>query len=140
MKTKLFLFCALMGMTLSFAACGDETDGDWDPMEWSGYSKKNDIVINVSAEGGINLLHCKNYSSFWLSYVNEMEDSIRQHYTIYMMEDPHKISTDWAEIECSGSQLQVTMKPNDSDKERTLEVSVTAGDIFDKITFIQARK
>lgn len=140
MKTKLFLFFALMGMTLSFAACGDENDGDWDLMEWSGYSKKSDIVINVSAEGGTNLLHCKNYGSIWLSYVNEIEDSTKQHYTGYVIEDPHKISTDWAEIECSGSQLQVTMKPNDSDKERTLEVNVTAGDIFDKITFVQARK
>lgn len=140
MKAKLFILFAFLGLVFTFTACGDDNDGDWDEMEWSGYSKKSDIVINVSAEGGTSLLHCKNYDGFWLSEVNEIEDNNRQHYNGYVIEDPFKISTDWAEIQCSDAQLQVTMKPNDSGKQRTLEVGVTAGDIFDKITFIQAAK
>ena len=47
MKTKLFLVLAIIGLVFTFAACGDDEDGNWKPMQWSGYSKNKDIVIKL---------------------------------------------------------------------------------------------
>lgn len=142
MKTKLFLVLAIIGLVFTFAACGDDEDGNWKPMQWSGYSKNKDIVINVDAKGGSNILHCKNYDGLGISEVNETSgDYSKQYYThTDSTFTEFHFATDWADIQCSGAQLQVVLKPNDSGKERTLNVGVTAGDIFDNIKFIQAAK
>lgn len=130
-----------MGMTLSFAACGDEKEGDWDAMEWSGYSKNKDIVVNVPVEGSSTILHCKNYDGFWLySVLERCDTTTKTYYENDSTFDFQHVLTDWADVQCSGAQLQVTMKRNDSGMDRTLNVGVTAGDVGDVITFIQTAK
>lgn len=140
MKKVLFFF-VLIGMALSFAACNDERDGDWHPMEWSGYSKNKDIVVNVPVEGGTTVLHCKNYSGFLLYSVVEQYDTTYKTYDENDSTfDVHHVVTGSADIQCSGAQLQVTMKRNDSGMGRVLYVNVTAGDVVDKLRFTQAAK
>ena len=59
------------------------------------------------------------------------------HYPPREANDYHTITADWFKAEIKGNQLKVTFEDNETAKERPLELTVTAGDIFHTFKFIQ---
>ena len=51
--------------------------------------------------------------------------------------DFHTITTDWFKAEMSGNKLKVVFKANETAENRTLQLTVTAGDIFYTFKFKQ---
>jgi len=120
---------------LSFNSC-DKKDGDWDSMNWKADLpvQITDGVYNVKAAGDEFSFSCKNYSSPWIE--NAMSDG-EYYYPPREANDYHTITTGWFKAEISGNKLRVVFKANETAKERPLQVTVTAGDIFYRFNFIQ---
>lgn len=142
-KTKHIACCLLMASALlGFASCGDKTDPDglWDPMEWVADHPGNPTKITAEAKGGTFAVTCTNYSRPWLEpYV------IVDGKKILAVEegkewDYRHIKKDWYEIEVKGNTYWLTIEPNTTGRERTLDVQVTAGDIFDTINIVQKKE
>lgn len=126
-KVLLIAVFAVAGM----AACSEELDGGWDPMEWSaegGVGK--DGSISVPAAGGTYTFACKNYGGIWLS-------DIRVGGELLEYDGFYHAQGKWISIDTDKNILTVTISPNDSGEARTATVGVTAGDIFDYFDFKQ---
>lgn len=137
MKAKTICLLALMGMAFCLGGCTKD-DGDWDPMEWSGYGR--DVVVSVPAEGGTTSLHCKNYTGVWLSDATEEAGGKTEFYSVGDSADVFHITTKWAEVASSNSTVSVAIAPNATGMERTLTVTATVGDAFSQLKFIQSAK
>lgn len=124
----LFVFCLLL------CSCND-MDGDWESMKWSAKNlspedikyNKSTHEIKVSPNGGSIKIVCKNYPSFWFDMPYESP------------EPPFK--------DCKGEWYDLSIKQNvmickfsESGTEvvnDTLNVTVSAGDIFSYFTIIR---
>lgn len=136
MKVKTIILFVLFGVVAGLCGCSKD-DGDWDPMEWSDYGKE--VVVNVPAEGGTTILHCKNYTGVWLSDVTEEVSGKAEHYYSDST-TVSQITSKWAVVASSNSNVSVTIKPNTSGVERTLTVTATVGDVFSSLKFVQSAK
>lgn len=135
-KVNLFILILLAAVAV-LVSCGDEPDGKWDKMKWnapSGLAKENGIYI-VPAEGGTYTFECKNYSAPWLSGILDNGEYVYPHPG---QEDVHSFTGDWFGVHCDHANVTITIQPLDgSTSSRSLNVGVTAGDIFDSINFLQ---
>lgn len=133
MKTgNLFKILLLIIFATTFVACeSEEKDGDWEPMKWeTNVSNINKNKIEVPNEGGVYVLKCTNYKSFWIDALFENGEFL----PIY--ED--KIEREWYSIKIDdGSTMTVSILSNSSDDNRTLKIEIQAGNVFDSFLFEQ---
>lgn len=127
----LFLFLVVLG----FSSCGDEPDGKWDEMKWINVNSLMNVngVYIVSESGGTYTFKCTNYNHPWISSV--AVDGIQQ-----MLNNDSRLEFDgeWCEVIFVGNELRITILPLPSSiRSRSLNIEVTAGDIFDHLQLIQ---
>lgn len=132
-KICIFLIIMLIGA----ASCGDEPDGKWDKMKWNNVdnlTKVNNIYM-IPKEGGAFTFECKNYTP-WLSDViinSERQDIITQ-------ENWKGYKKDWFEVKIVDKKVIYSFDALEEPMTgRTVEVVVTAGDIFDTFVFQQQK-
>ena len=135
-KTLLLLFVLLIGA----AACSkDEPDGKWAKMKWeepAGITKVDGVYV-IPASGGTYKFTCKNYKP-WISHIVEVSEEYEQ---IATLNDVHNCEGSWYSVKCEGNDVTVTFKPRPTDDyNHALQVTLTAGDIFDYFSFIQNPK
>ena len=138
MKTgNLFKILLLIIFATTFVACeSEEKDGDWEAMKWeTNVSNINKNKIEVPNEGGVYVIKCtnyKNYKSFWIYALSESGESLPISY------EDKKIEREWYSIKIDdGSIMTVSILSNSSDDNRTLEIGIQAGDVFDSFLFEQ---
>lgn len=145
MKKRLFATMLLFTCILSLASCRKD-DGDWDAMKW----EKNNYevaltpsfgkAIGVPKSGGTYTFKCKNYKNFWIEYVNEsVGDKTKTIINVPAYDDKlySEVKGDFTSSKVEGNTLTVTFAPNETQNGRYVRVAVSAGDIFDKIMFVQ---
>lgn len=133
-KNHLYLLSVLILSILVFASC-ESKDGDWDAMKWKTDVKIDKGKVTVPVNGGTYVFKCKNYGSFWLSTVSEDDKEV----SIDNQKGGNAIG-EWSSVNIEKNVMTVIISPNDSDHNRLLKVSPTAGDIFSHFSFNQAGK
>ena len=136
-KISIFLIAVLLG----FSSCGDEPGdrpiGDWEPMKWNNVdnlAKVNNIYV-IPEEGGTFTFECKNYKP-WLSDVIINTE----HQDIYSSGSRKDYKNDWFEVKITDKKVMFTFDEIEEPMTgRTVEVVVTAGDIFDTFVFQQQK-
>ncbi|MBE6341136.1 MAG: hypothetical protein E7069_10455 [Bacteroidales bacterium] len=133
-KVKLLALTLICGFAI-LCSCNkeeDSLDGDWDPMEWEPKHSVYDGVYYIQAKGDTVSFVCKNYSSPWLcgaftdyAYTNNDTDT--------------SIIGEWFSASFEGNKFTIIFAQNTS-SERSTEITVTAGDIFDNFKFTQSGK
>lgn len=145
MKKRLFATMLLFTCILSLASCSKD-DGDWDAMKW----EKNNYevaltpsfgkAIGVPKSGGTYTFKCKNYKNFWIEYVNEsVGDKTKTIINVPAYDDKlySEVKGNFTSSKVEGNTLTVTFAPNETQNGRYVRVNVSAGDISDKIIFVQ---
>ena len=136
---KIFLLITLSLIMLGMSSCNNDDRFDWSPMKWR---TETDIAtssavntISVPKEGGTFTFTCKNYSRIWLTEITEK--TATGNYDKYTTaKDINNVSISWMTASINGNTVTVEIKPNDKE-ERSADVGVTAGDIFDTFRFNQ---
>ena len=135
MKTgNLFKILLLIIFATTFVACeSEEKDGDWEAMKWeTNVSNINKNKIEVPNEGGVYVIKCTNYKSFWINALSESGESLSISY------EDEKIEREWYSIKIDdGNTMTVSILSNSSDDNRTLEIGIQAGNAFDSFLFEQ---
>ena len=135
MKTgNLFKILLLIIFATTFIACeSEEKDGDWEAMKWeTNASNINKNKIEVPNEGGVYVIKCTNYKSFWINALSESGESLSISY------EDEKIEREWYSIKINdGNTMTVSILSNSSDDNRTLEIGIQAGNAFDSFLFEQ---
>jgi hypothetical protein len=138
MMKKIFLLITLSLIMLGLSSCNNDDRFDWSPMKW----RTETVVatpsvvktITVPKEGGTFTFTCKNYSRIWLTEITEKTATGYDKYTT--AKDINNVSISWMTASINGNTVTVEIKPNDKE-ERSADVGVTAGDIFDTFRFNQ---
>lgn len=125
------LFLLMIGI-FACVSCGDDLDGDWDPMKWRVPKEMKKNILEVPSIGGIYTLECKNYKGFWLSDIYENDQLVGSPSDLRLKEGQ------WSVVKVEKNMMIVSIAPNMTDSARTLVVHPTAGDIFDTFAFKQA--
>ncbi|MBQ3323598.1 MAG: hypothetical protein IJG81_02010 [Muribaculaceae bacterium] len=137
---KLLMMLAIAGITLN--SCEKQRlpgDGDWYPMEWNDVSGLSmvDNAYQVPASGGSYKFHCKNYSAFWISSIEEDGELFMPNIDNNDWKD---LSGQWTHVQClADGDLVVTFEPlsfYSSASKRTMNLCVTAG-VFYSFRFVQ---
>ena len=118
----------------TFVACeSEEKDGDWEAMKWeTNVSNINKNKIEVPNEGGVYVIKCTNYKSFWINALSESGESLP------IDNEDEKIEREWYSIKINdGNTMTVSILSNSSDDNRTLEIGIQAGNAFDSFLFEQ---
>lgn len=135
MKTgNLFKILLLIIFATTFVACeSEEKDGDWEAMKWeTNVSNINKNKIEVPNEGGVYVIKCTNYKSFWINALSESGESLP------IDNENEKIEREWYSIKINdGNTMTVSILSNSSDDNRTLEIGIQAGNAFDSFLFEQ---
>ena len=129
MKHFLFVIAAAAALLCSCSL----KDGDWEKMKWSSDIGKFDRQnIAVPAEGATCTFVCTNYRKFWIGSVTDDGKYVGDINGDYLDSEGG-----WFSVHIEGDTMTVVISPNDSPRDRTLKVEVTAGDIFSMFTFNQ---
>lgn len=135
MKTgNLFKILLLIIFATTFVACESEgKDGDREAMKWeTNVSNINKNKIEVPNEGGVYVIKCTNYKSFWIYALSESGESLP------IDNEDEKIEREWYSIKINdGNTMTVSILSNSSDDNRTLEIGIQAGNAFDSFLFEQ---
>ena len=135
MKTgNLFKILLLIIFATTFVACeSEEKDGDWEAMKWeTNVSNINKNKIEVPNEGGVYVIKCTNYKSFWINALSESGESLP------IDNEDEKIEREWYSIKINdGNTMTVSILSNNSDDNRTLEIGIQAENAFDSFLFEQ---
>lgn len=134
---KTFLYSLLL-IIFVLSACEDEvligTDTPINP-------ERNEATIG--AEGGT--LSIKTETTFWLRYIYEYEDGVEKQSIFNELEGEEeplhfrKVMTgDWYQVEEREREVYFVIAPNDTGKERAIEVSISSGNTRDDITITQS--
>ena len=111
----------------------DAPEGEWSKMKWkapNGLVKENSTYI-IPAEGGEYTFECTNYSRVWLSAIHDRGEIV---YPVYPQLDDDDF------VNCDRNHVIINFEPLEQDIDsRVLSVGVTAGDIFDSLSFMQRR-
>lgn len=95
-------------------------------------------AIGVPKSGGTYTFKCKNYKNFWIEYVNEsVGDKTIKNVPSYDDKPYSEVKGSYTSSKVEGNTLTVTFAPNETQDGRYVRVAVSAGDIFDKIMFVQ---
>ena len=135
MKTgNLFKILLLIIFATTFVACeSEEKDGDWEAMKWeTNVSNINKNKIEVPNEGGVYVIKCTNYKSFWINALSENGESLP------IDNEDEKIEREWYSIKINdGNTMTVSILSNSSDDNRTLKIGIQAENAFDSFLFEQ---
>ena len=140
MKTgNLFKILLLIIFATTFVACeSEEKDGDWEAMKWEtnvSNINKNKIEVPIFAlpnEGGVYVIKCTNYKSFWINALSENGESLP------IDNEDEKIEREWYSIKINdGNTMTVSILSNSSDDNRTLKIGIQAENAFDSFLFEQ---
>ena len=135
MKTgNLFKNLLLIIFATTFVACeSEEKDGDWEAMKWeTNVSNINKNKIEVPNEGGVYVIKCTNYKSFWINALSESGESLP------IDNEDEKIEREWYSIKINdGNTMTVSILSNSSDDNRTLKIGIQAENAFDSFLFEQ---
>ena len=134
---KIYACIMMMLAAFSLTSCDIESkDGDWDPMVLKAEVavQTTDGVYHVSETGGEYTFSCRNYSAPWMEWA---ESNGEYYYPPRDKNDYHTITADWFKAEMNGNKLKVVFEGNDTNAERMLQLTVTAGDIFYTFVFKQ---
>ena len=132
-KLLIVLVIALMGV----ASCGDEPDGKWEKMKWTNVDNLMNMqgIYLIPEEGGVYLFQCRNYDHPWI--ISVTVDGVE-----YVIDGAsnREYNGEWCTVKFDGSKMYITADPlPESVPARTINVHVTAGDIFDVLAFAQRR-
>ena len=97
-------------------------------------------AIGVPKSGGTYTFKCKNYKNFWIEYVNEsVGDKTKTIINVPAYDDKlySEVKGSYTSSKVEGNTLTVIFAPNETQDGRYVRVAVSAGDIFDKIMFVQ---
>ena len=79
-----------------------------------------------------------NYKNFWIVYVNEqVRDKTIKYVPAYDDKLYSEVKGSFTSSKVEGNTLTVTFAPNETQDGRYVRVEVSAGDIFDRIIFVQ---
>ena len=135
MKTgNLFKILLLIIFATTFVACeSEEKDGDWEAMKWeTNVSNINKNKIEVPNEGGVYVIKCTNYKSFWINALSENGESLP------IDNEDEKIEREWYSIKINDENtMTVSILSNSSDDNRTLKIGIQAENAFDSFLFEQ---
>ena len=135
MKTgNLFKILLLIIFATTFVACeSEEKDGDWEAMKWeTNVSNINKNKIEVPNEGGVYVIKCTNYKSFWINALSENGESLP------IDNEDEKIEREWYSIKINdGNTMTVSILSNSSDDNRTFKIGIQAENAFDSFLFEQ---
>ncbi len=99
--------------------------------------------VTVGAEG--DTISIKTETIFWLHHIVEYEDGVETQYIFNELEDVEdrpqflKVMTgDWYQVEEREKEVYFVIAPNDTGKERAIEVSISSGNTGDDITITQS--
>ena len=110
-------------------------DGDWDPMKWNAEQKltSDNGAYIIPSDGETITFVCKNYSEPWMSAAD-----VNGKYFLpdYEANDYKSITGDWFTASIQDNRLSVTFAENTT-AERSVTITVTAGDIFYTFKFRQ---
>ena len=131
-RILILLFIVLLGTT----SCGsDEPEGKWAKMKWTNV----DNLMNVNGNyllpegGGTFTFLCRNYDHPWFSSVSV--DGVQ-----IQLDNETTINGEWFSMKFDGNKLIIIVESLPASVEaRNIQLTVTAGDIFDYFTFIQER-
>lgn len=134
MKIWRIMFMALAVFYL--ASCSDAKDGDWDPMVWKAEVsvQSSDGAYIVSPAGDELTFSCRNYSRPWIENAESGGEYIFPHREA---NDFCTITAEWFKAEISENRLSVVFDANETGENRTVQLTVTAGDIFHTFKFKQ---
>lgn len=142
-EKRLFATMLLFTGILSLTSCSKD-DGDWDAMKWEKNNYEEALTpsfgkaIGVPKLGGTYTFKCKNYKNFWIEYVNEqVRDKTIKYVPAYDDKLYSEIKGSYTSSKVEGNTLTVTFAPNETQDGRYVRVEVSAGDISDKIIFVQ---
>jgi len=110
-------------------------DGDWDPMKWNAEQKltSDNGAYIIPADGETITFVCKNYSKPWMSEANV---NGKYFFPDYEANDYKSVTGDWFAASIQDNRLSVTFTENTA-AERSVAITVTAGDIFYTFKFRQ---
>ena len=131
---NLFKILLLIIFATTFVACeSEEKDGDWEAMKWeTNVSNINKNKIEVPNEGGVYVIKCTNYKSFWINALSESGESLP------IDNEDEKIEREWYSIKINdGNTMTVSILSNSSDDNRTLKIGIQAENAFDSFLFEQ---
>lgn len=136
---RIFYHAALL-LAVSFLsnACSTEgRDGDWNSMEWKTtvLFDRNDEV-RIPRGGGVYRMECTNYAQFWIYALIENDVLYRDGYPD-ALNSPVHITGKWSEAYIEKNAVTVKIAPNESGKQRRLELGLEVGDTFSRFKFIQ---
>lgn len=140
-------------LSLSSSCSDNKLDGNWDPMKWKIDNESPETIIKTSKdhtwavtsnqESTITFL-CKNYEYFWLDHISLSKAWVPGSY--WPNHETHDwiktFSTNWCTITLNQNLITVrfaddiTPTPGYIDSD-TINVGITAGDIFDDFHFIR---
>ena len=129
MKTKLLLLAALVAsLSLCFASCSDDEDGDWDAMKWKtevpvSRDANGDYVVQVPEEGGTMVFTCTNYGILYLEVRVDKKK----------LGEGLEFSEEWGSIKVDQKGLNVTIKPEAKEKHQEIVVYDTASNFTFKL-------
>ena len=108
------------------------------PGHHSGHSMlptSNRYKIEVPNEGGVYVIKCTNYKSFWIYALSESGESLP------IDNEDEKIEREWYSIKINdGNTMTVSILSNSSDDNRTLEIGIQAGNAFDSSFLFEQNK
>ena len=136
---KKLLWVGMAALLLAVSGCsGNSLDGDWPSMVWKAEqagNPQNGKEYAVSPHGSTLSFVCTNYGSPWFAGAQENGTYILPDYEA---RDYGNIKGDWFGASIDGNRFSVTFLPNDTQAERSVAITVTAGDIFHTFKFCQS--
>ena len=135
-KITFYSISVLLICILGTIAVSCRHQGEWNKMVWKvdNGQKANNQTYSLSAEGDIITFTCINYSSPWIC---DALSGYERYYPDIENNDIFNLSTDWFKAQIVGNVLRVSLEPNTTEQERTLELTVSAGDTFHTFKFKQ---
>ena len=139
---KTFIYSLLLVFALF--ACDDKEKEIEYPLDGPGIPinpERNEVT--VGAEG--DTISIKTETIFWLHHIVEYKDGVETQYIFNELEDVEdrpqflKVMTgDWYQVEEREREVYFVIAPNDTGKERAIEVSISSGNTGDDITVTQS--
>lgn len=147
-KNTFIFSLALLLFALCNSSC-DSLDGDWDTMEWQKVvtekvKANGESCYLIPIQGGTYQFKCKNYESFWISHARILGSPLWNEKGNYIYPETgdgigntyQNLSAEGIRVSIEGNTVNVIFDENQS-FAKFVEVTVTAGDIFDTFRFVQ---
>ena len=128
-KIKVSVFILVSIITVLYSCNKEEytKDGDWDSMDWEPKHTVYDDAYTIPANGDTIVFFCKNYAP-WISASTSYKFTNNSH---------KRIEGEWFSALVEDYTFTIFFSEN-TGAERSVEIDVTAGDVFDYFKFTQS--